>query len=227
LSAPVLDAAIFDMDGLLVDSEVLWQQAEVEVLSSLGVPIDAVATRQTLGMFVYEVMAHWNRQYPFQGMGEREAGDAVMARVAELAVSVGTLLPGATEAIALVGGAGLKVGLASSTPRWLIDVVLEHFALKDFFSVICSAEDEPYGKPHPAVFLSAAAGLRVVPRSCLVFEDSPAGVIAAKAASMTCVAVPEVRNRDLATIAIADVVLDSLTDFTPAVLGRLGGPSPH
>ena len=113
------------------------------------------------------------------------------------------------------------MALASSTPHRLIRTVLDHIGLSHSFEVISSAEDERYGKPHPAVFLTAADALAVPPERCLVFEDSPAGVLAAKAAKMRCIAVPEESERASPLIAIADLVLDSLVDLDPAALDQL------
>jgi beta-phosphoglucomutase-like phosphatase (HAD superfamily) len=93
--------------------------------------------------------------------------------------------------------------------------MLDHFNLRDRFQSLHSAEFEPYGKPHPAVFLSAAASLDVAPYDCLVIEDSSAGVLAAKAGSMTVVAVPTPEDRALPAFALADVVLDSLEQLSP------------
>jgi sugar-phosphatase len=113
------------------------------------------------------------------------------------------------------------IALASSTPHRLIHVVLEQIGLEGAFDVICSAEDEHYGKPHPAVFLSAASALRTSPERCCVFEDSPAGVLAAKAARMLCVAVPEASEASSAIIGIADVIVDSLEDLDLEALDQL------
>ena len=113
------------------------------------------------------------------------------------------------------------VALASSTPRRLIEVVLGHIGLADAFVAICSAEDEAWGKPHPAVFLTAAAAVEVAPQRCVVFEDSPAGVLAAKAGRMVCVAVPEASERHVPAMGIADIVLDSLVDLDHAFLDTL------
>ncbi len=95
---------------------------------------------------------------------------------------------------------------------------LRHFDLLDRFQTIHSADVEPYGKPHPGVFLTAAAALDVPPRECLVFEDSAAGVLAGKAGNMTVVAVPARGDRSMAGFVIADLVLDSLEDLTPTWL---------
>jgi sugar-phosphatase len=210
-------ASIFDMDGLLVDSEILWHQAELEILVPLGAPIDADATRTTKGMFVREVVSHYHGLAKWDAPSIEDVVDAVLDRVGDLVELDGRLLPGATRALELCATFG-PVALASSTPRRLIDRTLRHFELDGEFEVIHSAEDEPFGKPHPGVFLTTAAQLDIAPEACLVFEDSAAGVAAAVAAGMGCVAVPASDERGNATFASASLVLDALSDLDEAWL---------
>jgi sugar-phosphatase len=106
-----------------------------------------------------------------------------------------------------------RMGLATSSHVRLIEAVMARLGIGDYFEVLVSAEFEPYGKPHPGVFLTAARQLDVKPQRCLVFEDSLRGVLAAKAAEMVCVCVPDPSLADDPRLAIADVVLPSLTAF--------------
>jgi HAD superfamily hydrolase (TIGR01509 family) len=209
------------MDGLLVDSEPLWHQAEVEILGGLGVPIDPDACRSTKGMFVEEVTRHWFERHPWSRPSPDEVATNIVDRVIGLVISRGVLLPGVREALARCRAHGMAMAVASSSQYRLIDAVLAHFGLADEFALVQSAEEEPFGKPHPGVFLTTAAKLGAEPARCLVFEDSGAGVLAAKAARMTCVAVPEVVERDAAAFVIADVRLDSLLDFDERCLAAL------
>ena len=205
------------MDGLLVDSEPLWHRAEAEILGDLGVPIKREGTRSTKGMFVSEVMRYWFDRFPWIGPSPQEVSEMVVDRVGELTVAEGIILPGARATVQEMAERG-PIALASSTPKRLIAIVLDHIGLTSEFSIICSAEDEDYGKPHPAVFLTAARTIGVDPTHCVVFEDAPAGVLAAKAARMVCVAVPEPSERDRAEIALADFVLETLEDLNNADL---------
>jgi len=211
-----LRATLFDMDGLLLDSEILWHKAEVEIFGSLGVPLEE-ASRSTKGMFVTEVVDYWFARFPWSGPSTDDVSQALLERVGDLVESEGRLLPGALHALELTGERG-PLALASSTPMPLIIRCLEHFELLDRFAAIHSADVEPYGKPHPGVFLSAASSLNVAPRDCLVFEDSAAGVLAAKAAIMSVVAVPIASDRALPEFALADLTLESLEGLTPAWL---------
>lgn len=214
-----LRATLFDMDGLLLDSEVLWHKAEVEIFGSLGVPLTDADGRSTKGMYVNEVVKFWYSQYPWDAPSTDEVVDMLLARVGELVETEGRLLPGATRALDLTGERG-PLALASSTPMALIVRCLKHFGLLDRFAAIHSAEFEEFGKPHPGVFLSAASSLAVAPNACLVLEDSAAGVLAAKAATMTVIAVPVSEDRSRAEFAIADLVLGSLEELTPEWLDQ-------
>jgi mannitol-1-/sugar-/sorbitol-6-/2-deoxyglucose-6-phosphatase len=212
-------ATLFDMDGLLIDSEILWHKAEVEIFGSLGVPLFESSSRSTKGVFVNEVVAYWFARYPWETPTNDEVVNVLLERVGALVESEGRLLPGAIRAIDLARERG-PVALASSTPLALIHRCLEHFGLTDRFASVHSAEFEPYGKPHPGVFLTAAASIDVEPSRCLVFEDSTVGVIAARAASMSVVAVPTPEDRAAVEFLLADLVLDTLEELTPQWLDQ-------
>jgi mannitol-1-/sugar-/sorbitol-6-/2-deoxyglucose-6-phosphatase len=207
------------MDGLLVDSEILWHQAELEILVPLGAAIDGSAARTTKGRFVREVVEHYFDLVRWTTPSIDEVVAQILDRVGALVDERGELLPGAMRSLDLCGRLGPRA-LASSTPRGLIIRTLSHFGLEDAFDVIHSAEDEPYGKPHPGVFLTAAQRLDVAPAHCLVIEDSSAGVLAAKAARMACVAVPAPEERGDPTFSIADLVLGSLEELDASWLEK-------
>ena len=206
-------ATVFDMDGLLIDSEVLWHQAEVEIFGRLGVPLAEAEGRSTKGMYVDEVVRFWYARYPWAGPDVARVSGLLLERVGELVEDVGRLLPGAVRALDLASERG-PVALASSTPRPLIERCLGHFDLLERFATVHSADVEPFGKPHPGVFLTAARALGVEASTCLVFEDSAAGVIAAKAGRMSVVAVPVPEDRPQAAFSLADLVLVSLEDLS-------------
>jgi len=217
-----LRAAIFDMDGLLVDSEPLWQIAEVETFARVGVAITKEQCRETKGLFVVEAAQHWFDRYPWEGPSVKEVAAWIIDAVIALVLERGELLPGASECLERFVQKGWPLALASSSEHRLIKAVVERFSLATYFSAVHSAEDEPYGKPHPGVFLSAADALRIHPVECLVFEDSPAGVLAAKAARMSVVAVPEPFERGRPAFSLADAVLHSLVEVDDALLSSLG-----
>jgi beta-phosphoglucomutase-like phosphatase (HAD superfamily) len=222
-------ASIFDMDGLLIDSEILWHEAEIEILGDLGVPLSRDSCRGTKGMFVGEVTQYWYARYPWTGPPPAEVAVAIVDRVIDLLLSMGELKPGAEHAIGLCVERGLSLAVASSSQYRLIDVALDHFGLRRHFALVHSAEDEEWGKPHPAVFLTAAAKLGADPRRCLVWEDAPAGVLAAKAASMSCIAVPEPEQGGHPAFGLADLVLGSLLEMDEqrfdVLAQNAGGPT--
>lgn len=213
-------ATLFDMDGLLIDSEILWHKAEVEIFGGLGVPISEAEDRSTKGMFVAEVVDYWSSRYPWTGPSAEDVVERLLDRVGELVECEGRLLPGALRALDLTSELG-PVALASSTPLRLIYRCLDHFGLRSRFVTVHSAEFEPYGKPHPGVFLTAAASLGVDPPRCLVFEDSAAGVLAAKAGRMCVVAVPTIQDRVQPAFALAELVLGSLEELRPEWLDEM------
>jgi len=210
----MLTATLFDMDGLLLDSEILWHKAELKILGDLGVPMPHGEVRLTKGMFVSEVVDYWFAQHPWGSPSRPEVVEMILQAVGDLVESEGVMMPGALRAIELASERG-PIAVASSTPLPLIMRCLQNFNLVNLFQSIHSADIEPYGKPHPGVFLTAAKALGAKPTSCLVFEDSAAGVLAAKAGRMTCVAVPVADELRMPAFQIADLVLNSLDELTP------------
>ena len=209
-----MKAAIFDMDGLLIDSEPLWQEAEITVFRSVGVPLTRELCRQTIGVRLDQVVRHWYEQTPWQG----ESLEAVEARILELVshlvVERGKPMPGVRETIGLLSAAGYELAVASSSPMPLIRTALETFGMLEHFAVLHSADAEDEGKPNPAVYLSAISRLGVDPDYCIAFEDSVPGVRAAKGAGVRVIAIPDPDDISNPGFAAADVVLRSLADFS-------------
>jgi mannitol-1-/sugar-/sorbitol-6-/2-deoxyglucose-6-phosphatase len=210
---PVL-AAIFDMDGLLIDSEPLWDQAELDVFSSLGVDI----TRRhelpdTLGLRIDQTVRMWFEALPWNGPDQAEVTQRIIARALALVEETRPLLPGVEQALQLCQQQGLKIALASASPLLMLERVLEMFDLRKYFDAIASAEALPYSKPHPQVYLDAAAKLGVDPLNCVTLEDSFNGMIATKAARMRSIVVPAQAYRDDARWALANVKLEDLTQL--------------
>lgn len=208
-------AAIFDMDGLLIDSEPLWDQAELEVISSLGVDV----TRRhempdTLGLRIDMVVDLWYAMQPWSGPSKQEVTERIIQRTISLVEERRPLLPGVREALALCKAEGLKVGLASASPLSMLEKVLALFELSDYFDALASAQTLPYSKPHPQVYLDCAAKLGVDPLTCVALEDSVNGMIAAKAARMRAIVVPAEENRQDPRYALANVKLGSLARLT-------------
>jgi HAD superfamily hydrolase (TIGR01509 family) len=208
----VTSAVIFDMDGVLIDSEPLWRQAEIAVFGAHGVPLDESMCRQTMGLRTDALVRHWYERFPWTAdlaTVERQLLDHVESLIA----TQGEAKRGVPGAIAFLRDRGLPVALASSSPYRLIVAVCEKLGLGEVFKVIHSAEQERLGKPHPGVYLTTAAKLAVPATSCIAIEDSVNGIIAAKAARMTCIAIPDPELRGDPRLSIADLVLDSLCEI--------------
>ena len=222
---PALKAAIFDVDGLLIDSEPIWRRTEVEVFARLGVDLSEEMCVETTGLRIDEVAAHWLAHFGRDGAGAVAIADEIVDLMVERVRAEGRALEGGAQAIAACDAMGLAVALASSSPERLIDAAVERLGLAGVLRTRVSAQHERFGKPHPAVILTCAARLGVSPTDCVVFEDSLNGVLAAKSARALCVAVPPPSEARDPRFAIADRVLRSLAEVDRAFLERLGAPS--
>lgn len=210
-----IQAAIFDMDGLIIDSEPLWEQAENEIIASLGVDISGRKTLpETLGLRIDLVVAMWFNYSPWTGPSCEEVTRRVINRVIELIKHQRPLMPGVTAALKLCRQEGLKIGLASASPLSMQEMVLDIFGLRDNFDVLASAESLPYSKPHPQVYLNAAESLGISPLHCVTLEDSVNGMIASKAARMRSIVVPAASMYADPRWHLADVKCDSLLSLT-------------
>jgi mannitol-1-/sugar-/sorbitol-6-/2-deoxyglucose-6-phosphatase len=207
-------AVIFDMDGLLVDSEPIWNRAQAETLDQLGVDVRPLLGNGLItGMRSDEAVALFRERLRFEGPTDAELADAIVSGVIAGIAEEAELFPGAREALSFCEQRGLKLALASGSVMPVIDAVLDRFDLRRHFAVVVSAERVPLGKPHPAVLSLTADELGVEARRCVVVEDAVNGCVAAKAARMAVVAVPEPGTEADPRWALADLVLDSLLDF--------------
>jgi mannitol-1-/sugar-/sorbitol-6-/2-deoxyglucose-6-phosphatase len=184
-------AVIFDMDGLLVDSEPLWRRAEQAIFPKVGVQLTDAMCMETMGTRVDEVVRHWYTVKPWSGPTLEQVEEEIVSSVVALVRAEGEPMPGVRQILDLLARQQCRLALASSSSMRLIDAVVDKLGIRHCFEVLKSAEHEAYGKPHPGVFLSTAAELDVDPTRCLVFEDSFAGLIAALAARMKVVVVPD------------------------------------
>lgn len=214
-------AVIFDMDGLLIDSEPLWEKAEIEVFNKVGVPLTADMTSQTVGLRIDEVVRHWHNLYPWEGPTLKEVETNIVNKLISLVKLYGEPKSGAIKVIEFFKSKRIPMAIATSSNTQIIDAVLEKLKLVGIFDVICSAEDELYGKPHPGVYLTTAKKLGIDPEYCLTFEDSPNGVLSAKAAQMKCIAVPDEKTKNDRRISTADLVIDLLDLFNEKMFVKL------
>jgi len=205
-------AIIFDMDGLLIHTEPFWVQAQIDILRPLGANISAQTCAQTKGLRIDEVVSYYHRQTPWDYPSIKETAILIAQRVSALFQERGSMLKGARHALSIAHGYNVPVALASSSPQFLIQELLSHQKLISQFNLIVSAENDPYGKPHPSIYIRTAHLLKVNPDECIAIEDSFFGLLAAKSARMHCIVVPEV---DHPQWVIADHKLLSLNALTP------------
>ena len=218
-----LHAVVFDMDGVLIDSEPFWRESEIEVFGRNGLYLAEADCILTTGMRIGEVTRYWYERRPWNGPEPEILAEEILRGVIRRVRERGTAMPGLHQVIRLFQSHGLRLALASSSALSLIDAVIDRLELRSYFEAICSAENEPRGKPHPDVYLSAARRLALPPANCLAVEDSIAGVQAAKAAGMKCIAIPLPELRSDPRYQKADFILDSLVQLDEKVLKSLKG----
>jgi sugar-phosphatase len=207
------DAVIFDMDGVLIDSEPLWKIAMEEVFHSLGSTLTKSDFQKTVGLRIDEVVHFWNIQENWGVKDEQEVEEAIIVKMMELISQNAAPLAGVIETLDYLKSQNIKIGLGTSSSNRLIQVVLRELNIHSFFDVTHSAENEAFGKPHPAVYLHVAEELAVSPNRCLVIEDSFNGVIAGLAAKMKVVCIPEKTHFPNPRLAVADFHFDTMNEF--------------
>jgi HAD superfamily hydrolase (TIGR01509 family) len=213
----MLQAVAFDLDGVLIDSERVWNAVREQVVRERGGSWSADATAAMMGMSSPE----WSR-YMHEHLGVQMSPEAIAAevlgRMEDRYREGPPLIDGAREAV-LALAPRWRLAVASSANASLIELVLDQSRLRDSFAVVVSAEEVPHGKPAPDVYLEAARRLGAEPSRCAAVEDSANGLRAADAAHMLVVAVP---NRDYPpgaqALSLADVVVGSLRELRPELL---------
>lgn len=179
------------MDGLIIDTESFWPLAEIEAFGEVGIKLTEEDCKQTMGFRLNEVVDLWYERAPWSSKTKLEVENHILDLVIDFVKKEGQALPGVLDAISLCKKRGYKMAIASSSPMVLIDNVVDKLGIRSDFDILHSAQNEPFGKPHPAVFISAANLLDVSVSQCVVFEDSFHGVVAGLAAKMRVIAVPD------------------------------------
>ena len=213
----MIDAVVFDLDGILVQSEELWDAARRDLAEEHGIEWPSDATDAMMGMSSKE----WSR-YVHDEVGVPESPEDINRKVLEkLEQRYRTDLPwidGAQEAVRRIG-AEFPLGLATSSNREIIDIVVEVGGLDDLCEVTLSSEEVDRGKPAPDVYLEVTRRMGVDPSRTAAIEDSTNGLLAASAAGMRVIAIPNDAHPPAEKgLAVADVVLDSIDELTPEVV---------
>lgn len=187
----MIKAVIFDMDGLIIDSEPLWRKSEMEVFHSMGYHFTEEMCIQTMGMRINEVVKFWHDQFNWSTPTIDQVIENIQNKLIENVLKYGKELEGVNTAIEYLKRNNILTAIASSSSFKIIAAVTQKLKLEDKFELIHSAENEIEGKPHPAVFLTTANKLGVKPEKCLVLEDSNFGMQAGINAGMKVIVIPE------------------------------------
>jgi HAD superfamily hydrolase (TIGR01509 family) len=213
----VIEAVVFDLDGVLVASEELWDEVRETFVRERGGRYDAAAQRAMMGMSSLEWSRYINQELGVDEPPEEISAEVVRGMIERYEAEL-PLIPGAREAVERLAGR-FVLAVASSSNRPLIDRVLELSGLGPLFRATVSSEEVARGKPAPDVYLEAAARLSIEPARCAAVEDSHSGIRSAKAAGMRVLAVPNPSYPpDADSLAQADAVLGSLEELTPAAV---------
>jgi len=216
----MVDAVVFDLDGVLIDSEPVWEAVRRRVVEEAGGHWTPDAQERLMGMSTQEWARYLSRDLGV-GLPPEEVAELVVDRVAAAYAAEVPILPSATRVVRSLA-AEWPLGLASSSPRRLIDIFLAVSGLGPLFDVAVSTEELPRGKPAPDVYLAAAAALETAPARCVAVEDSANGVRAAAAAGMPCVAIPQARYPITPGVLMrAARVLPSLDELTPDLVASI------
>ncbi|MES2567550.1 MAG: hexitol phosphatase HxpB [Bacteroidota bacterium] len=207
-----IKAIIFDMDGVIIDSEPLWRQAMIRSFSEIGIPFSDDHCRITTGLRFKEVAEYWFNEHNITHITVDDFDKLVIERLCELIQMEGKTMSGVVEALHFFKEKGLKIGIGTSSNTKLMNTVVDVLNIRHYFDVLCSAEHMDYGKPHPQVYLTCSRELNVHPTHCLVIEDSVNGIVAGKAAQMRVLAIPEEINKNNPKFMIADYNVGSLME---------------
>lgn len=208
------NTVIFDMDGLLIDSEPLWGEAADEVFKLFAINMSKEEYAITTGLRTKEFVEFWFKRFKINMEDAPFAERKIIELVLQKVSAKGVIMPGVDYIFEFFMKRGFKIGLASSSPQSLIDIVIDITGIKNKLNAISSAEHLPFGKPHPQVYINCAAKLQSDVHECICFEDSFNGMIAAKAAKMKCVVVPHHQHQKEERWGAADLKLSSLQNFS-------------
>jgi sugar-phosphatase len=216
-----LNTVIFDMDGLLIDSEPLWKEAAETLFLTYGKQLTTQQYISTTGLRTKEFLAHWFSYFNLPLTDIDGAEKKVVEDVVKLVAKKGDAMPGVAHIFNFFVERSFKIGLASSSPTELINLVIEMLEIKPYLQAVSSAAQLAYGKPHPEVYLNCARQLNAMPAECICFEDSFNGMIAAKAAKMRCIIVPSLHDPKNLAWEAADLKITTLNNFNELLLNCL------
>lgn len=213
-------AFIFDMDGVLIDSEPFWEQAELDILHRHGIPILREELAAAVGLPSKSIIRYAGELYDTPVDVEAISNELLDYAIAQI-LQARPLMAGVKQTLELLVANGVKLAIASASPRYMLENIVESCGIAHYFDYIASATELAYNKPHPEVYLQAARGLGVLPSACVGIEDSKVGMTAVKAASMSCIVIPTAQDFDGPYWALADVKLGNLLEINQALIESL------
>jgi sugar-phosphatase len=209
----MIEAVIFDMDGVIINSEPIWAEAQKEIFTSIGVEYNDELALKTVGTGTKDTIDFWYRHSPWQGVSFEEVKERIHTKMVALIREKGKIMEDLNYILDYFKAKGLKLALASGSPYILINQVIEQLDVKKYFEIVHSIEHEDFGKPHPAVFLTVAKKFGISPLNIAVVEDSFNGLIATKAARMKAIAYLPNGEYNNSKYDFADLKLSSYRQF--------------
>jgi HAD superfamily hydrolase (TIGR01509 family) len=204
---------IFDMDGVIIDSEPFWRQAQIKILSTYNVTITAAdCIQHSMGKRIDDIASTWCRLYSLS-VDPKSLEQEIISGVVRLITEKGKAKEGLHELLDFLTKNNFNIALATSSSKPIINAVFNRLSIAPYFKIVCSADSEEYGKPHPAIYLKAAKRFNVSPLNCVVLEDSVTGMISAKAASMETIVIPE--DKTDPRFSLANIILSSMLEIIP------------
>ncbi len=216
-----LNTVIFDMDGLLIDSEPSWEEAGKLALETYDLNLTEHEYASTVGLRTKEWISWWFTKYGIHMDRADDAEKLIIENAIRIIGENAQPMPGVNYIIDFFKKKNFRIGLATSSPIALVEVVARKLNISHLLDAVSSAENLLHGKPHPEVYLDCAKALNVSPLQCICFEDSYNGMIAAKAARMKCVVIPAAFMFEDRRFGAADARLRSLEEFTEEVFESL------
>ena len=210
----MIKAVIFDMDGVLIDSEPLWQEAEKLIFSQVGIQLTTNMCMETMGMRVDEVVKYRYEKQSWQGTSLEEIESEILDELETLITLKGEAMEGVGYILSFFQRKDIRLALASSSYMRIINTVIKKLNLEDSFEIIHSGEFEEKGKPDPAIYLSTLEKMDLIADEAFAIEDSYNGLLSANAANLKTVVMPEESVWHESKYNIADLKIKSLLEFS-------------
>lgn len=212
-----MEGAIFDLDGTLIDSMWMWYQIDVEFLGQYGQEVPEDLQKSIEGMSFTETAEYFKRRFPFLPQSVDELKVIWNQMAYDKYAHEVTLKPGILDFLQYLKKHNIKIGIATSNSRELVEVAITNLGVRDYFDSIRTACEVEKGKPAPDIYLKVAEDLEIVPEKCMCFEDVPAGIMAGKNAGMKTCAVEDAFSREMIDekMKLADVYIEDYFELLP------------